>query len=131
MDCKFVNFKIRGDERGSLVAVEGNSDIPFDIKRVYYIFDTKKDVPRGFHAHKDLEQILVAVSGSCKIRIDDGVKKEIFELCEPDKGLYIGKDQWREMFDFSQNCVLLVLASEHYNPKEYIRDYKEFLNEVK
>lgn len=131
MDCRLINFKIRGDERGSLIAVEGNQDVPFEIKRVYYIFNTKTDVPRGFHAHKHLEQILVAVKGSCKIKIDDGVNTEIFELSHPDKALYVGKNQWREMYDFSEDCVLLVLANEHYDEREYIRDYEEFLDEVK
>lgn len=130
MNRKIINFEIHGDERGSLIALEGNKNIPFEIKRVYYIFDTKKDVARGFHSHKNLQQVLVAVSGSCKIRINDGKDKEVFELNSPDKALYLGNNIWREMFDFSSDCVLLVLASEHYNPDEYTRDYNEFLKEV-
>lgn len=120
-----------GDERGSLIALENNHNIPFDIKRVYYIYDTKKGVDRGFHAHKELEQVLVCVTGSCKIRIDDGFKKEVFELNTPETALFVGKNLWREMFDFSQGCVLMVLANEYYKPQEYIKDYEEFLKEVK
>lgn len=131
MEYKVINFDIKGDERGSLIAIEQNKDIPFDIKRIYYVFDTKKDVPRGFHAHKSLRQILIAVSGSCRIKVDDGETQEIFELNKSNKGLYIGKNLWREMYDFSENCVLLVLASEHYCPNEYIRDYNEFLETIK
>jgi len=131
MNYRLIDFKLRGDERGSLIAIEGNRDVPFDIKRVYYIFGTQKGVPRGFHAHKQLEQILVAVSGSCKVSLDNGVEKEVFELNNPDKALYVGTNLWREMYDFSEDCVLLVLASQIYNPEEYIRDYQEFLNEVK
>lgn len=130
MECKIIDFKICGDERGSLVAIEENKDIPFNIKRVYYVFNTKKDVPRGFHAHKNLEQVLITVSGSCKIKIDDGKIQEVFELNKPNKGLFIGNNLWREMYDFSENCILLVLASEPYCPNEYIRNYDEFLNAV-
>lgn len=125
------NLTTHGDDRGSLVSLEANKNLNFDIKRVYYIYDTKINTPRGFHAHKDLEQALVCVNGSCRIKIDDGFEKEIFELNSPDKALYIGKNLWREMFDFSQGCVLMVLASDYYNPDEYIRDYDEFLREIK
>ena len=121
-----------GDERGSLIALEKSNCIPFDIKRVYYIYDTKRGVPRGFHAHRDLEQILICVSGSCKIKIDDGKGGiEYFELNTPETALYIGKMIWREMYDFSQGCVLLVIASQKYDPNEYIRDYNSFLELVK
>lgn len=130
MECRIIDFEIKGDERGSLIAIEGTKDIPFDIKRVYYIFDTQRDIPRGFHAHKKLEQVLVAVSGSCKIKIDNGKTQKNFELNKPDKALYIGKNLWREMHDFSEGCVLLVLASKCYCPNEYIRDYDEFLEKV-
>lgn len=130
MNYSLIDLKIHGDDRGSLIALEKNHNIPFDIKRVYYIFDTKRNVPRGFHAHKDLEQMLICVNGSCKVKVDDGEKNEIFELNAPEKALYIGKNMWREMFDFSQGCVLMVIASEYYDPDEYIRDYDEFLKET-
>lgn len=130
MNAFIQELKINGDERGSLIALEKHHNVPFDIKRVYYIFDTKYGVPRGFHAHKDLEQMLICVSGSCKIKIDDGSNQEIFELNTPSKALYVGKNLWREMFDFSQGCVLMVIASDYYNPEEYIRDYNTFLKSV-
>lgn len=130
MDYKLVKLGIKGDETGSLVSLESNKNIPFEIKRVYYIFDTKEGVTRGKHSHKRLEQLVVCTSGSCKFRIDDGKNKEVVELSTPDVGLYLGKNLWREMFDFSPNCVLMVLASEYYDEKEYIRDYDKFLKEV-
>ena len=130
MDCKLIDLKVFGDERGSLIAFEENNNVPFDIKRVYYIYDTKKGVPRGFHAHRKLKQLLVCVTGSCKIKLDDGKTKKVFELNTPDVALYVGENLWREMYDFSQGCVLLVLASEYYTPDDYIRDYDEFLKEV-
>ncbi len=125
------NLHSFGDDRGSLVALEKEHNVPFDIKRVYYIFDTKMDVPRGFHAHRELEQLLICVTGSCKIKIDDGAQTETFDLNHPTKALFVGKNLWREMYDFSQGCVLMVIASEYYNPEEYIRDYQEFLRSVK
>ncbi|PKL40250.1 MAG: dTDP-6-deoxy-3,4-keto-hexulose isomerase [Candidatus Riflebacteria bacterium HGW-Riflebacteria-1] len=126
MEYKFYDLQIKGDERGSLTVVEGNKDIPFEIKRVYYIFDTKMDVRRGFHAHKDLEQIAICVSGSCKFHLDNGHKTAEVLLDSPSKGLYVGKMVWREMYDFTPDCVLMVLASEHYDGNDYIRDYQAF-----
>lgn len=124
-------FPPHGDERGQLVALEENKDIPFDIRRVYYIYDTKENVRRGFHAHKSLEQILICVHGSCKILLDDGTEKAIVLLDKPYEGLYISNAIWREMFDFSPDAVLMVCASEHYDEKDYIRDYDSFLAYVK
>jgi dTDP-4-dehydrorhamnose 3,5-epimerase-like enzyme len=121
-----IDFKILGDERGQLIALEQQKNIPFDIKRVYYIFETQKGVRRGFHAHKALEQVLVCVKGSCDVLIDNGQAKKIISLNRPDKGLYIGPMIWREMFDFSEDCVLMVLASEYYDEADYIRDYCDF-----
>ena len=120
-------FQIIGDERGSLVSLEVNKNIPFDIKRIYYIFDTKQGVRRGFHAHKKLEQILICTSGSCDILLDDGEDKNIVRLNSKNEGLYISNNIWREMFNFSQDCVLMVLASEHYDESDYIRNYDDFL----
>lgn len=131
MKYEMIELQIKGDDRGSLIAIEQNKDINFDIKRVYYIYGTKKGVRRGFHAHKQLTQLLVAVSGSCKVLLDNGKeKKEIF-LDDPTKGLVINSLVWREMFDFSDGCVLMVIADQMYDESDYIRDYSEFLNEVK
>ena len=120
-------FQPHGDERGQLVSLEEYNDIPFRIKRVYFVYDTKEGVVRGYHAHKSLEQILVCVHGSCKIRLDNGKEKKVVPLEKPYEGLYIANNIWREMFDFSSDAVLMVLASELYNEEDYIRDYNEFL----
>lgn len=119
-------FQQHGDERGMLVALEEYKDIPFEVKRVYYMYDTKTDVHRGFHAHKCLEQILVCICGSCKVLLDNGEEKKVISLEKPYEGLYISNDMWREMYDFSPDAVLLVLASDYYNEQDYIRDYDEF-----
>ena len=122
-----VNLDILGDERGSLIALESLSKkVPFDIKRVYYIFGTKPGVVRGKHAHYKLKQLLICVSGSVDILLDDGKNKDTIRLDSPDKGLYIDVFIWREMHNFSQDAVLLVLASEHYKEEDYIRDYERF-----
>ena len=124
-------FQQHGDERGMLVALEQYGDIPFEIKRVYYMYQTKKDVRRGFHAHKSLQQILVCIHGSCKVLLDNGTEKETLSLERPYEGLYVANNMWREMYDFSEDAVLLVLASEMYQEEDYIRDYEEFLAWVK
>ena len=123
-------FQQHGDDRGMLVALEEYKDIPFEIKRVYYMYDTKKDVHRGFHAHKSLEQILICIHGSCKVLLDNGTEKKIVSLEKPYEGLYIANNMWREMYDFSEDAVLMVLASEYYKEEDYIRDYNEFLRMV-
>lgn len=123
-------FQPHGDERGQLIALEEYNDIPFRIKRVYYMYDTIKGVVRGHHAHKSLEQILVCIHGSCKIRLDDGKEKKVVYLEKPYEGLYVANNIWREMYDFSPDAVLMVLASEIYEEKDYIRDYEEFLKFV-
>ena len=128
---KIIDFKINGDDRGSLIAIEEGYNAPFDIKRVYYIFDTKQGVERGFHAHRNLKQIAIAVKGSCTFVLDDGYVKKEINLCNPNQGLFIEGLAWREMKDFSEDCVLMVIASEHYDENDYIRDYNEFLKEVK
>jgi len=124
---KTINFKPLGDERGSLVALEGNKSVPFDIKRVYYIFGTKEGVSRGFHAHRNLKQVVVCVTGSCRFVLDNGKSREEIILDSAATGLVIEDLTWREMHDFSQDCVLLVLASEYYDEADYIRDYQKFL----
>jgi dTDP-4-dehydrorhamnose 3,5-epimerase-like enzyme len=128
MLLKTINFEIKGDERGDLISLESNKNIPFDIKRIYYIFNTKNDVIRGRHAHKNLKQVLFCVSGSCKILLDDGDVKENTILDYPSKGILIDRMVWREMYDFSKDCVLMVLASELYDEEDYIRNYQEFIN---
>lgn len=128
MNIVKYNFQQHGDERGMLVSIEELKDIPFRIKRVYYMFDTKEGVRRGFHAHKNLEQILICLSGSCKVLLDNGSEKETILLDKPFEGVYISNDIWREMFDFSKDAVLMVLASEYYDERDYIRDYEEFLD---
>lgn len=128
---KLINFKTLGDERGSLIAIEQGHNAPFEIKRVYYIFDTKKGVERGFHAHINLKQICIAVKGSCTFVLDDGHKREEIKLDNPNQGLFIEGLIWREMKDFSEDCVLVVLASEHYDESDYITDYDKFLEKIK
>lgn len=125
-------FQPHGDNRGQLVALEEHKDIPFHIKRVYYMYDTKPGVVRGKHAHKSLEQILVCIHGSCKIKLDNGKgETKVVPLEKPYEGLYVGNDMWREMYDFSDGAVLMVLASDFYNEEDYIRDYDEFLRLIK
>ena len=130
MSAQLIKFEIKGDARGSLIALEKEHNVPFDIKRVYYIFDTVDGVRRGFHAHKNLKQLAICVKGSCKFLLDDGTDKNIYNLNEPTKGLYIEGLIWREMFDFSPDCVLMVLADAYYDEADYIRDYADFLAEV-
>lgn len=130
MNYKLIDMDIHGDNRGKLIAIEGTKNIPFDIKRVYYIYDTIPEESRGFHAHKTLEQLIVAIDGACQFVLDDGKTREKVWLNSPNKALYIGKNMWREMKHFSYGCKLMVLASEYYDEKEYIRSYEEFLKEV-
>lgn len=127
---KYV-FQPHGDDRGQLVALEEFKDIPFRIKRVYHMYNTTEGVTRGFHAHKTLQQILGCVYGSCKISLDNGKEKTVVCLDKPNEGLYIPNSMWREMFDFSPDVVLMVLASELYDEKDYIRDYDQFLEFIK
>ena len=122
-----IKFESLGDERGSLVALECNKNVPFDIKRVYYISVTEEGVSRGFHAHRNLKQIAVCVTGSCRFVLDNGKEKEEIILEGASNGLLIEDLIWREMHDFSSDCVLLVLASEYYDELDYIRDYQQFL----
>ena len=130
MEIIKYRFQRHGDERGMLVALEDSTDIPFAVKRVYYMYDTKEGVRRGFHAHKSLEQILISVHGSCKIHLDNGNETAEVLLDKPYEGLYVGSNMWREMYDFSPDAVLMVLASEYYEEDDYIRDYEQFLHSV-
>lgn len=128
---KILSFKIHGDKKGSLVSLESFKSIPFEIRRAYYIFGTQQGVSRGFHAHKKLKQVAICVAGKCRMALDDGKTREEVWLDSPTKGLLIEDLIWREMHDFSDNCVLLVLASEYYDESDYIRSYEQFLKEVK
>ena len=130
MEIIKINFQRHGDDRGMLVALEENKEIPFKIKRVYYIYDTKKEVRRGLHAHKSLEQILICVHGSCMITLDNGNEKGTVLLDNPYEGIYVPNNMWREMHDFSEDAVLLVLASDFYREEDYIRDYNIFLKNI-
>ena len=130
MNYKLIDMDIHGDNRGKLISLESNKNIPFDIKRVYYIYDTLPDEVRGNHEHPNLEQVVVAIDGACEFVLDDGKETTTILLNRPNIGLYIGKNIWRKMQNFSYGCKLMVLASELYNPDEYIRDYDEFLKEV-
>lgn len=131
MENKISNFTIHGDERGQLIAIEEGKDYPFTVRRVYYIFDNVAGVRRGFHSHKKLEQLLICVKGTCKIHLDDGFETNEVLLDNPTKGLYLSNNIWREMYDFSPDAVLVVLASEIYDESDYIRDYQSFLKYVR
>ncbi|AYV13194.1 WxcM-like domain-containing protein [Shewanella algae] len=126
MDVKLIQFQSHGDDRGSLVSLEKNKNIPFDIKRAYYIFDTMKEARRGFHAHKKLKQLAIVVKGSCRFVLDDGKERVELLLDNPAQGLLIESFIWREMFDFSDDCVLLIFADSEYDENDYVRDYEEF-----
>lgn len=126
---KTINFKPLGDERGSLIALEGNKSVPFNIKRIYYIFGTKEDVSRGFHAHRNLKQVAICVMGRCRFVLDDGKQREEIVLDNPSTGLLIEDLIWREMSEFSPDCVLVVLANKYYDANDYIRNYSDFLKE--
>lgn len=129
---QMLEFPQYGDERGHLVIIEGKKDIPFEIKRIFYIYGSGKDVIRGQHANRKTEFILINVSGQSKVRIRDGRGNEaVFSLNRPHTGIYLPRMIWKDMYDFSEDSVLLCLASEHYDPDEYIRDYDEFLEVVR
>ncbi|OEC83276.1 dTDP-6-deoxy-3,4-keto-hexulose isomerase [Photobacterium damselae subsp. damselae] len=125
-----IDFHIFGDNRGSLISLEENKNIPFDIKRVYYIYGTDQDISRGYHAHKDLQQVAICLNGSCKFVLDNGKERIDIILDQPNIGLIIKDNIWREMHDFSHDCILLVLASDIYTESDYIRDYDFFLEYV-
>jgi len=125
-----VEHNILGDHRGKLVAIESAVDVPFEIKRVFYIYGTEPGIPRGQHSHFKTKQYLIAVNGSCKVTLDNGSKKETFFLNSPNIALFQDAMIWGEMHDFSKDCVLLVLASDHYKESDYIRNYEDFLLEV-
>ena len=123
---EIINLQALGDSRGGLVVAEAQRHIPFEIKRVYWIHGTQSGVERGFHAHKALHQVAVAVSGSCDMILDDGKMQETVRLDSPEKGVFIGPGVWRVMKNFTSDCVLLVFADAYYDENDYIRDYEEF-----
>lgn len=125
-NTRMIDFREHGGEYGSLVALEGNHEIPFQVKRVYYIYDVEPTCRRGFHSHNDLEQVLICLHGSIKILVKTPFEEEVVELDSRTRGLYIGPMVWREMFDWQDEAVLLVLASEYYTEEDYIRDYKVY-----
>lgn len=128
--CPILHFGDLGDERGKLVVIEGAQAIPFEIKRVFYIYDSDSTVVRGQHANRESEFVLINVAGKSKVRITDGSEEFIVDLDKPMMGVYIPKMIWKDMYDFSEDSVLLVLASTHYDGTEYIRNYDEYLKEM-
>ena len=128
--CPIITFNDLGDERGKLVVIEGNESIPFDIKRVFYIYGSDSTVVRGQHANRVSEFVLINVAGTSKVRITDGKEEMIIELNKPMMGVYIPKMVWKDMYDFSADSVLLVLANTHYDGSEYIRNYEDYLKEI-
>jgi len=125
-EFKILDLEVHGDQRGSLISIESNKNIPFTLKRIYYLFNTNVSESRGFHAHRNLEQLLICVNGSCEIKVQNNEKTAWFKLASPAKGLYIKDLVWREMHDFSHDCILLVIASHEYDEFDYIRSFNEF-----
>lgn len=126
-DCRLIDLRKIHDVRGNLTPIEGGTDIPFDIKRIYYLYDVPSGESRGAHAHKELQQLIIAANGSFTITLDDGKNRKSFTLNRPYQGLLIVPGIWRDLDDFSSGAVLLCLASEHYVADDYIRDYDMFL----
>ena len=126
-----LNFPQRGDERGWLVVAEGNKDVPFDIKRIFYIYGSEANVVRGQHANRKSEFVLVNIAGSCRVKTRNGMGDDrVFELNRPNMGLYIPRMVWKDMYDFSPDSILLCIASEPYDPNEYVRSYEAFVQEM-
>ena len=129
--AQMLEFQQKGDERGHLVIVEGMKDIPFDIKRIFYIYGSDRNVVRGNHANRKSEFVLINVAGTSKVRVRDGRGNEaVYSLNRPRTGIYLPRMVWKEMYDFSEDSVLLCISSEHYDPEEYIRDYDVFVEEL-
>ena len=129
--AQMLEFEQKGDSRGHLVIVEGGEDIPFEIKRIFYIYGSDNNVIRGSHANRNSEFVLINVAGTSKVRVKDGKGNEaVFSLNRPHAGIYLPKMIWKEMYEFSEDSVLLCLASTHYDAEEYIRDYDEFIKIV-
>ena len=131
MDYRLLQFDVFEDERGKLIALEGNRAIPFEIKRVFYMYDTGAGIERGRHANMISKQVMVCLSGTCSVVIDDGKIKRVVALDSPNEGLYIGPKLWREVKDFSKGCVLMVFTDTYYTEHEYVTDYAKFRIEEK
>ena len=131
MDNVIINFKVMGDERGSLIAFEAQNNVPFYIKRVFYIYGTQANIARGQHSHYKTKQMLVAVNGSCKVTLDNGKEKKTYALNKPNVGLFQDALIWGEMHAFSQDCILMVFADTYYEEDDYIRSYDTFLEAIK
>jgi len=127
-DCKLITIDQIGDRRGHISVVENNKEVPFEVKRIYYLYDVPSGEERGGHAHKDLEQLIIAVSGSFDVIVGDGETEKTFSLNRPNKGLYFTSGLWRKINNFSSGAICLVLASHEYDEKDYIRNYNEFLS---
>lgn len=128
---QMLSFPQHGDQRGHLVVVEGGKDIPFEIKRMFYIYGSDRTVVRGCHANRRSEFVLINVAGQSKVRVDDGRGNEaVFAINRPHTGLYLPRMIWKDMYDFSPDSVLLALSNEPYDPDEYIRDYDAYVREV-
>ncbi|MFN7112730.1 MAG: sugar 3,4-ketoisomerase [Alphaproteobacteria bacterium] len=130
-DNKTNKLKKIEDPRGCLIVIEHGKDVPFLIKRSYFIYGTSPDEPRGFHAHKQLEQVFVCLRGQCDVLLDDGHHKQTIKLDAPDKSLYVGKMIWHEMHNFSEDCIFAAFASDLYDESDYIRDYQDFMRLAK
>ena len=129
-NCKIINLSKHNDRRGSLIFLESKNHIHFSFERIYYLYDLKPGTKRGKHAHKKLEQLMIAISGSFDISLDDGRKKKVFHLSKPSEALYICPMMWRELYNFSSNSVALVLASYKYDEGDYIRNYDDFIESM-
>jgi len=129
--AQMLEFSQKGNERGHLVIVEGMKDIPFEIKRIFYIYGSERDIVRGQHANRESEFVLINVAGTSKVKVKDGKGNEtVYSLNRPHTGIYLPKMIWKDMYDFSEDSVLLCLASTTYDANEYIRDYNEFVEIV-
>lgn len=126
-----INIKYFDDERGSLCAIESNKDIPFEIKRIYYIFNNKNRLVRGAHAHKKLKQVILCLSGSFEVEVKNGYYSSSYELNTPKIGLFISSGIWREIKNMTKDAVCCVIASELYDPNDYIHNYHDYLREIK
>lgn len=131
LNAHLISLPKIADPRGNLSFIEGNKHVPFEIKRVYYLYDMPAEAERGAHGHRNLTQFIIPLAGSFEIIIDNGLTKQSFYLKKPWQGLYIPPMSWRDLKDFSSGAVCLVLASEYYDEKDYFRDYNEFLNAVR
>lgn len=128
---ELIKFKKISDSRGELVAIEGGKSIPFDIQRIYYITQLNPSLPRGYHSHTDLKQVMICLRGSCKVILDNGKTRNEVLLNDCSSGLFLGENIWREMHSFTSDCIILVLANRFYDPSDYIRNYDDFLKHMK